>query len=307
MFRVQLSLLFVIALFLQACGQMDKVDTTKDSNSGDAIGTKGSTSGSTTLPGSTGSSTADGTANETGVDEPGTLPNLSLTWKGVILAGDNSINAFDNARKTMTQEWKSFGMVDANINQLSMKTSEQVGGVRATSAANLEKALTDLKVTDKDACMIFMTSHGTQSGFYLTGQPVLSPANLGKILDRTCGTRPTVLLVSACYSGVFIDPAVTKDNRIILTAARKDRTSFGCGVENQYTFWDTCALAELPKAKTWQGFYESTRVCVEKKEGGFTPSLPQAYIGAAVKDMAIFDKIEKKPLTLGAALTSQEQ
>src|ERR1700745_3303316 len=80
-----------------------------------------------------------------------------------------------------------------------------------------------------------------------------------------------------------------KTNRIILTAARRARTSFGCSAENEYTYWDGCLINSLPKADTWQSVYGAIQRCVQKKEsnGRFLPSLPQAYFGAQVSDLKI--------------------
>jgi hypothetical protein len=50
----------------------------------------------------------------------------------------------------------------------------------------------------------------------------LSPGRLDRILDEECGARPTVVVVSACHSGVFIGRASKGDNRIWPTAARDE-------------------------------------------------------------------------------------
>jgi hypothetical protein len=212
------------------------------------------------------------------------------TRKAVFMTGDDSINAFDNARKTLKDMFVRQGIRDENVRQLSRRQSEQTGDVKASSATALKDQLASLNVVDGDVCLAFMTSHGSRDGFYLRGQATLSPKKYAEILDQTCGTRPTVVLVSACYSGVFIkEPTMLKDNRVILTAARHDRTSFGCGAENQYTYWDNCLIDHLPTAKTWNELYTSVAQCIKTKEGGggFTPSEPQAYFGAAMKDFPL--------------------
>ena len=134
-----------------------------------------------------------------------------------------------------------------------------------------------------------MTSHGTRQGFYLRNGAPITPQTLDKILNRACGDKPTVVLISACYSGVFVGPSMQKKNRIILTAARQDRTSFGCSAENQYTYWDACLIDSLPTAETWKSLYGTIQQCVQKKEsqGQFKPSLPQAFFGEEVSDLKI--------------------
>jgi len=134
-----------------------------------------------------------------------------------------------------------------------------------------------------------MISHASPQGFYLRNAPALTPRTLSAILDAACGYRPTVVLVSACYSGVFVGNAMLKPNRIIRTAARQYRTSFGCSAENEYTYWDGCLIDSLPKADTWKSLYGSIQQCVQKKEslGRFQPSLPQAYFGTQVSNLKI--------------------
>ena len=61
-----------------------------------------------------------------------------------------------------------------------------------------------------------------------------------------------------------------KPNRIILTAARGDRTSFGCDAESDYTFWDECLIHSFSAAMPWLSLYrkidECIRVSKERRE-----------------------------------------
>ena len=205
------------------------------------------------------------------------------------MTGDDSVDTFDNARKTLTTEFLHMGVLPTNIKELSMNPRERKHGSTPSSTVNLAGALQDLSVGDQDACLIHMTSHGSPQGFYLRNAAPLTPQTLNRILNSACGDRPTVVLISACYSGVFVGPAMQKRNRIILTAARQDRTSFGCSRENEYTYWDSCLIDSLPKSDSWKSLYGNIQQCVETKEskGRFKPSLPQAYFGDEVADLKI--------------------
>jgi len=217
----------------------------------------------------------------------------NLTWKATLMTGDDSIDAFDNARKTLKSEFLQMGVTPANIKELSMSPIERKRGSVPSSAVNLGGALRDLSIGDQDACLIHMTSHGSPQGFYLRNAAPITPQTLDRILDGACSDRPTVVLISACYSGVFVGPSMQKKNRIILTAARQDRTSFGCSAENQYTFWDACLIDSLPTAETWKSLYGTIQQCVQRKESQrqFKPSLPQAYFGEEVSDLKIPKKV----------------
>lgn len=229
---------------------------------------------------------------------PGPIPTpdagapeaTGINWKAVLITGDDSINAFDNARERIGQLLLDDGVLPENIIHLSRDASEQTGGVRDSSVATIEQAMLDLNVGEGDGCFVHMTSHGNRTGFYIAGRDYLTPDRLDQILDRACGDRPTVALISACYSGVFV-PALQAPNRVVLTAAHADRTSFGCSAEATYTYWDGCLIDELPMSADWSTLYAQVTKCIERKEArGFTPSLPQASFGDAVSDLRILNR-----------------
>ena len=116
-------------------------------------------------------------------------------------------------------------------------------------------------------------------------QSILPPGILGAMLDKTCGQRPTVVIISACFSGVFV-PELGSDNRMVLTAARPDRTSFGCGEADKYPYFDDCFLQTTPQAKNFPNLGSQVQACVaarEIKEGMAPPSEPQLYIGPQLR------------------------
>src|SRR5690606_6820571 len=115
------------------------------------------------------------------------------------------------------------------------------------------------------------------------------PRTLDWLLDKHCGERPTVAIVSACYSGIFLEDGMEQPNRIILTAARNDRPSFGCSADQVYTHFDKCLLDSWTWSYTWSELYDRTRACVAEREAemGATPSEPQAFFGTAVADLAM--------------------
>ncbi|MGH1557142.1 C13 family peptidase [Caulobacter segnis] len=61
-----------------------------------------------------------------------------------------------------------------------------------------------------------------------------------------------MVVISACFSGVFIPP-LQKSDRLVLTAARPDRASFGCGEDDKYPYFDDCFLSTLPDAHDFRG------------------------------------------------------
>lgn len=206
-------------------------------------------------------------------------------WRAVLIAGDNNSPAFDNGIEAMRDKLAQRGVRD-----IRMLTSDPVANPssRVATAVNVSSAL---RSAGGEACLAFITSHGDESGFVLrSARGVVSPSALGSALDAGCGARPTVVVVSACHSGVFLTPAMRQPNRVVLTAAAADRSSFGCGSGDQYTYYDQCLLQQFDGASTWRELAAATRSCVERLErqmGMRQASQPQFFVGASVTDLRI--------------------
>jgi hypothetical protein len=100
---------------------------------------------------------------------------------------------------------------------------------------------------------------------------------------------PTVVIASGCYSGSFAAGPMPAPNRIIMTAARADRPSFGCQADRTYTVFDECLLAALPRARLWHGVFDITNACVRQREAEMRvlPSQPQHFYGERVRDLPV--------------------
>lgn len=205
-------------------------------------------------------------------------------WAAVLVAGDSSIPAFDNG-------------VDALGAELSRRSVEVVETLKATNGtatrAGLAAAMSELAATPAQGCLVYLTSHGAVEGLYLAleafaGYPLLDPYELDQLIDTGCGARPTAVVVSACHSGTFVEE-LAAPNRVVITAARTDRSSFGCSADEVYTFFDQCVLGALPASQGWEQLYGAARGCVEQRESqlGFTPSEPQLAVGAGMAGAAL--------------------
>ena len=69
------------------------------------------------------------------------------------------------------------------------------------------------------------------------------PDDLADALKTNPGIRWKVVVVNACYSGGFVD-ALRDDSTLVITSARADRTSFGCGADSDITYFGKAFLAE---------------------------------------------------------------
>jgi hypothetical protein len=206
-------------------------------------------------------------------------------WRAVLVAGDSSSPAFNNGVETMRDRLTADGV--RNVRVLAADPAG-LSDAELASTANVRRAL---QAPGAAACFAFLTSHGDQRGFFLrASRTLLAPAALEQALDQGCGAAPTVLIVSACHSGTFITEGSRRPNRIILTAAATDRASFGCGVDNEYTYYDRCLLLQFDQAHTWRELAYATLSCVERTErrlGVRQDSRPQIFVGADVADLRL--------------------
>ena len=212
-------------------------------------------------------------------------------WEVVLAAGDDAEPVFDNATRTLNQRLVAAGVQAGDIHRLSASATELSSSVEPASAKTLLQRIAELPARPGDRCLVFLTSHGQRGvGVWLArSNTALSPDELADALSRGCGPAPTVVIVSACYSGGFAAGRMAKPNRIILTAARSDRPSFGCQVHRRYNFFDECLIGALPKSTTWRMTFDKSVQCVRQMERalGERPSEPQAYFGTAVADLEV--------------------
>ncbi len=136
----------------------------------------------------------------------------------------------------------------------------------------------------EDLVVLFLTSHGSPQGVALHEQTRLrgsfSPTALANSL-RDAGINRRVVIISACYSGVFV-PALANPDTIVLTAAARDRTSFGCEPNNEWTYFGDALIGHgVMQGKPLMEAFSDGLVLISQWEqrDRVTPSNPQSYIG----------------------------
>ena len=143
---------------------------------------------------------------------------------------------------------------------------------------------------EEDAVLLFLTSHGSRDG-NLSAElwPVepndLSADELRAALDAS-GIRWRILIVSACYSGTFIR-ALEDDHTLVLTAARKDRNSFGCSSDRELTYFGEHFFeAELSPGVGLLEAFDAARATLAERETreGHLPSEPQISLGDRMEE-----------------------
>ncbi len=161
--------------------------------------------------------------------------------------------------------------------------------------ANLEMVEAALQSASKamdienDILFLILTSHGAQAGLEVkagTRQEMLSPLKLVTLLNDTL-VRHRVVIISACYSGVFIRPLADPDT-LIITAADTDHTSFGCKNGNDWTYFgDAFFNTALRHTQNLRDAFVLAGSLIRKRErqSGLTPSNPQMAGGENIEHL----------------------
>ena len=153
---------------------------------------------------------------------------------------------------------------------------------------------------DNDVFILVMTSHGEQTGFALQlpgGTAELTPRQVATALDGE-GIKNRVVIVSACFSGIFVPP-LANDNTIVITAADAKHTSFGCAPERDWTYFgDAFFHQSLHPGADFENAFDHARVLIHGWEmmDHATPSNPQGSFGRAlVAKLAPFFATNPRP------------
>ena len=160
------------------------------------------------------------------------------------------------------------------------------------SGTNLGKVLQHVgSIMDKkeDVLVLYLTSHGSKRhrlsvSFWPLSLNSIDPDSLKEALDAS-GIRWKVVIISACYSGGFIEK-LRDDYTLVMTSSDAQRESFGCGAGSDFTYFGQ-ALLDVELRRTFSfvdafGAAERSIVEREKKER-LKPSKPQIALGVLIE------------------------
>jgi hypothetical protein len=165
-------------------------------------------------------------------------------------------------------------------------TAKTIPLATTSNFAAAVNAIANLMDKENDIFLLFMTSHGGQTGFALqlpAGATELTPQQVASAINGA-GIKNRVVIVSACYSGIFLPP-LANDNSIVITAADATHTSFGCAPERDWTYFgDAFFHQSLHPGADFETAFDHARVLIHGWEmmDRATPSNPQASFGPAL-------------------------
>lgn len=218
-------------------------------------------------------------------------------WYFVGVAGfggqDVFMNEINEARGLFDVRFGTQGKSIALINNPQTWQSDPVA-----SRTSLHSTLSHLGRTmnpNEDVLFLTISSHGAMSengeilgDLVLDNAPLelddIDPEWLKQALDDS-GIRWRVIVLSACYSGTFIEK-LSSPTTAIITASRADRASFGCTDDADLTYFGRAFFAEaLRDTTSIKDAFEQAKKRIGEREAlmGFTPSEPQMFLGSLME------------------------
>jgi len=176
----------------------------------------------------------------------------------------------------------------------SQDTVKEIPLATETSIKQSIEKISHKMDVSQDILFIYMTSHGSKNATFSIkqsemGLPDLSALSLAEILEST-SIKWKVIVISACYSGKFIEP-LKNENTLIITASDKDRKSFGCSEDAEFTYFGEAYFRHaLDQTSDFVEAFELATSYVEAKEkrNNYKQSKPQIY-----KEGAIIEQLQK--------------
>jgi hypothetical protein len=173
---------------------------------------------------------------------------------------------------------KGRSIVQFNTKRRAGATPQSLQAAASTAGRTLDPA--------EDIVVLVLTSHGAPEGIGLVaGRDALlvTPGDVKRLLDQT-RAQHRVVIVSACYSGVFARE-LADPRTLVITAAAADKPSFGCRDGATWTYFgDAFFNKALRGERRLDVAFERARGLVTQRERreGFDPSNPQIAGGAQV-------------------------
>jgi hypothetical protein len=185
---------------------------------------------------------------------------------------------------------KRFGTARRSIELINDRTDRDTYPLATVSGLRYALQLLGERMDkDEDMLVLLLTSHGSREAgiaVHNGGLPLvdLEPDELRSALDDS-GIKWRIVIVSACYAGVFLEP-LKSDTTLVITAADADHNSFGCADDRDLTYFGEAFLRDaLPGAPTLEAAFAKARklIAAREAEEKLTPSNPQMFVGSAIR------------------------
>jgi hypothetical protein len=216
------------------------------------------------------------------------MPGRSNVY-AVAVAGSGTQALFSReAHEALRVAGLHFGGEGRGAALLSNGQADLLHSPLATRAniASIAQAIGEKADRKHDLLFVYLVSHGGRTAELESDLPnfrTVQPISASSTADalRRAGVERRVIVVSACFAATWI-PALTDDNTIVIAAAAKDRTSFGCDDSRRFTVFGDAFLSSLAVGHiSLHDAFETAKrkISAEEQRERATPSLPQAFVG----------------------------
>ena len=216
------------------------------------------------------------------------VTDLYVVNFGAYGSQDVFMNEIELSNTLFGERFKAKGRIANLVNNENEYTKWPLATV-----SNLKKTLqhiSEIMNPEEDILFLFLTSHGSHDhtlSVSLQSIPLrqLSAESLSGLLDEM-GLKWKVVVVSACYSGGFIEP-LQDGNSMVITSARHDRKSFGCGKKSELTYFGRAFFKEsLEISGDFSTAFDNAKVLVTQWEAEkeYEHSEPQISVQGGISE-----------------------
>lgn len=212
-----------------------------------------------------------------------------IEFYSLVIAGDGTEEVFRRETRFIENLFtRQYGVADTGIYLVNSQRSLDKPLASLSSISAAIQRIAERMDKEKDIFFLYITSHGSKkrtislkhNGITLADIPA---AWLGKQLKNS-GIQHRVVLLSACYSGGFIDD-LRDEYTLVMTAASAEKTSFGCSDDSQFTYFGRAYFQDaLQPGVDFEAAFERAKALVSEweSEQKLTPSEPQIHRSEAV-------------------------
>jgi len=205
-------------------------------------------------------------------------------------AGDADPEVFSRETQFAREAFATrFGSADRSmllVNDAGDRESWPIASL--TGLGETLKLLATRMDPQQDVLVLFLTSHGSEDGLEVRNGSLplaqLDPSDLRQALDES-GIRWRLVIVSACYAGVFMD-ALQSDTTAVVTAADAAHSSFGCQEDRDLTWFGEAFLKDaLPHSDSLEeAFKRAAKLIAEREDAEHRAhSNPQLFVGPLMR------------------------
>jgi hypothetical protein len=234
------------------------------------------------------------------------VPDLYFVGVAADSGQDTFASEITSIRELLDERFDTAGRSVVLVNNPATLTEQPIASV-----SNLRSTLAHLgRIIDpeEDIVLLHIASHGDSDFRLVFDLPPLelaplTPSALARMLADS-GIKWKVIVISACYSGGFVEP-LKDDNTLVITAADAKHESFGCNYDSDYTWFSEAFYDEaLRETFSFVEAFDAAKKAVRERERSerYPPSNPQIALGRAMHDKL---EVLEKRLAAGFAPNPQ--